>query len=254
MSAPSDWVFLRGLGREQRHWEAFPEVFAATLGVRVHCLDLPGVGTECHRVAPTSIAATVDDLRARWQPLAAAHPERSWGIFGISLGGMVAQSWPVQYPGDFKRVVLVNTSAASHALPWERMSLSVARQALAAARSRSEADRQKRILKFTTRFVGDLDGVAARWAEYAAERPLKPGNFLRQLGAAMRFRAPAAIAAPTLVMVSEGDALAHPNNGRRLAAHYRAALAVHPSAGHDLPVDAPEWVCQTVSQWMASPG
>ena len=39
-----DWVLLRGLTREARHWGGFPERLGAALGVEVHCLDLPGNG------------------------------------------------------------------------------------------------------------------------------------------------------------------------------------------------------------------
>mgnify|MGYP003949335389 CR=1 FL=1 len=44
-----NWLFLRGLTREQRHWGPFRDVFARDYpGAKVHCLDLPGTGTERH--------------------------------------------------------------------------------------------------------------------------------------------------------------------------------------------------------------
>src|SRR4051794_33139272 len=75
MSAPSsNWLFIRGLGREQGHWGSyFPRVFAElNPGARVHCVDLPGTGTEFARSTPLSIAEIVEDTRRRWLEVHAA--------------------------------------------------------------------------------------------------------------------------------------------------------------------------------------
>ena len=46
------WVFLRGLSREQRHWEPFLSQFKNQCAEdTVICLDLPGAGI-LHDVAP----------------------------------------------------------------------------------------------------------------------------------------------------------------------------------------------------------
>jgi hypothetical protein len=37
-----NWLFLRGLSREQRDWGDFPETFERRVGGRVYFLDLPG--------------------------------------------------------------------------------------------------------------------------------------------------------------------------------------------------------------------
>jgi len=217
----------------------------------VHTLDLPGAGTEHGRDCPIEMPALMADVRARWQPLRAAHPEARWHLLGISLGGMVAQQWAASFPRDFQRVVLVNTSAADLSLPWERMSLSVLRDILrAVGTARDDVAREKIILGLSTRLFRDHDALAREWAVYHRQRPLRRRNLFRQLLAATRFRAPARIEAPTLVLVGEGDRLAHPNCGRRLAAHYGATLRQHPSAGHDLPLDDPAWVAETVRDFV----
>ena len=59
-----NWLLLRGLAREQRHWGRFPALLSAKLpGDRVFCLDLPGTGTEHRRKSPASIAAIPVGLR-----------------------------------------------------------------------------------------------------------------------------------------------------------------------------------------------
>ena len=47
---------------------------------------------------------------------------------------------------------------------------------------------------------------------------------------------------PLTVLASNGDRLCSPIASRRLAARLGAPLHVHPTAGHDLPLDDPDWV------------
>ena len=37
------------------------------------------------------------------------------------MGGMVALDWAARHPADFDRVVVLNSSTANLAWPWERM-------------------------------------------------------------------------------------------------------------------------------------
>jgi len=77
-------------------------------------------------------------------------------------------------------------------------------------------------------------------------------NAMRQLLAAARFRAPeVAPPAPLLVLCSRGDRLVDPQCSIRLAAAWNARLAVHPTAGHDLPLDDGPWVAARVREWTA---
>jgi hypothetical protein len=36
-----------------------------------------------------------------------------------------------------------------------------------------------------------------------------------------------------------------------IADAWHCALALHPDAGHDLPLDAPQWVIEQVRHWLA---
>jgi pimeloyl-ACP methyl ester carboxylesterase len=76
------------------------------------------------------------------------------------------------------------------------------------------------------------------------------GNGLRQLWAAARYRLPAQRPTPPVLVVhSLGDALVHPDCSLAIARHWDCALRQHPDAGHDLALDAPAWLAQTVQNW-----
>ncbi len=244
-------LLLRGLAREQRHWNDFPQRLSASLGgCAVHALDLPGAGTEHHRDCPLSLSAMTDDVRARWLPLRDASPD-PWAVVGISLGGMVTLQWLGDYPGDFSRAVVINTSAGDLALPWERMDLAVLPDLARAMVERDPVERERITLRMTTRVVRDHDSIARRWAEFRHDHPMRRRNVLRQIAAALRFRTPASVSVPLLVMIGARDPLANPICGKRIAARLGATLREHPAAGHDLPLDAPEWCAREITEFLA---
>lgn len=229
-----NWLLLRGLVRERRHWGDFPERLAARTGAEVRTIDLPGVGTERHRPTPTSIAAIVDDLRARF-------PERGWGLMAPSLGGMIALRWAEVYPEDFARVVVCNTSARDLAGPFQRFSPVAVWTALSGVFTRDRVARERRILALVSNTGAPQ---AETFARYAIEAPIPPRVLVRQLWAASRARAPQSLRVPLLVLASDGDRLCSPVASRRLAQRLDAPIMVHPTAGHDLPLDDPEWVIE----------
>lgn len=243
------WLLLRGLAREQRHNGRFSAVLASTLGdATAHGIDFPGTGTEFERRSPTSIRGIMEDTRERWLRLRDEHPG-DWSLLGVSLGGMVTMQWAADHPADFRRVVLVNTSAGNLSRPWDRMDLAILPQLVAAARTTDRVARERIVLGFTTRLAPDLDLVAREWSRFAHQHPMGVGTLVRQLAAATRFRAPARITVPTLVVTAARDPLAHPVCGERLASHFGAPLVQHPRAGHDLPLDDGPWLAERVREW-----
>ena len=247
-----NWLLLRGLAREQRHWGPFPDVFRARLqqdsAARVHCLDLPGTGTALARKSPASIRAIVEEMRERFLALRAAEAG-PWSLLAISLGGMVAMQWCAAHPDDFSSLVLLNTSAANLSAPWRRMDFRVLPKIVRTLVMRDPVRRQRNILEMTTRLTADLDGLAVKFAGVQADAPIRNATVLRQLWAATRFRAPKRLALPVLVLAGGRDPFTDPSCPRRVATHFGAALEVHPEAGHDLPLDAPAWVAERVATW-----
>lgn len=202
-------------------------------------LDLPGVGTERDRPAPTSIAATVEDLRARLD-----RDQHPLGIFAPSLGGMIALDWAARWPDDFARVVVCNTSARDLAGPFERFSPASLRTTVLAVTAGSRLARERHVLGL----VSNTEAGRSRAEVFAGFEPAIGVNvLLRQLWAGSRVVAPASLAIPSLVLCSKGDRLCSPIASYRLAERLGARVVEHPTAGHDLPLDDPDWVCQQIA-------
>ncbi|MES3014699.1 MAG: alpha/beta hydrolase, partial [Pseudomonadota bacterium] len=65
-----------------------------------------------------------------------------------------------------------------------------------------------------------------------------------------RFRPGAhAPAVPLLVLASLRDALVDVRCSTGLAQRWHADIALHPDAGHDLPLDDAAWVAEQVARW-----
>ncbi|MTV40436.1 alpha/beta fold hydrolase [Duganella radicis] len=249
----SSWVLLRGLMREQRHWGRFPGELAGRLpDAHIVTPDLPGNGRRHAMRSATSVAQMVEFCRA---DLRARGVQAPYSLLALSLGGMVAVEWASRYPQELARCVLINTSMRPYSrfhqrLRWQNY------PAILKLMVRGGVQNQERLILRLTSRSGDAAeraGLLARWLDYQREFPVTRANALRQLWSAARFRAPARKpAVPLLILSSAGDQLVDPRCSARLAHAWQAPHAIHPNAGHDLPLDDGPWVAQEVAKWLAS--
>lgn len=243
------WVLLRGWAREARHWGDFPAALGAALpgGDCVVAIDLPGNGArhaEPSALHPGAMAAAVRaELRRRALP-------GPYAVLALSLGGMVAVQWASEQPRELAACVLVNSSGAGLSPFWQRLRPAAYPRLLGLLRPLGRLERERAILALTSNHRAGDAALAQQWAQWAQQYPVARANALRQLVAAARFRVPAtAPAVPLLLLAAAADRLVDAECSRRLARCWHAPLRLHPTAGHDLPLDAGPWVAQQVSTW-----
>lgn len=256
-------LLLRGLLREARHWGEFPRILAKGLGLQessVVCLDLPGIGSECERQFPLSIERAKDDVRERWLQMRDADGDSSDSdalLFSVSLGSMIAASWASNHPEDFsKGFVLTNTSVANFSGIQERISLEALSSFAKIMKAGSVLDREKCILQLVSnRCHSDrafLEQKTTEWAGFAMDQKAMLRLGVRQLFAASRFQLTGSVeqGVPMLCLASLYDRLLSPAATMRVAEFFGADQEFHHSAGHDLPLDDPEWVIQKLHSWL----
>lgn len=247
------WILLRGLARESRHWGRFPDMLRREVGeAKVYAPDLPGNG-RLHAVAsPPSVAGLAEQCRDGLCQAGVAPP---YHLLALSLGAMVAVAWAARHPEEVAGCVLINTSLRPLSPFHQRLRPASYLPLLGLLLPGGDAaSREAAILRLTSRRAGDAAGVLAEWAGYRRQCPTSAGNALRQLLAALRYRAPAVRPpVPILVLASRGDALVDPRCSRRLASHWDTAFAEHPTAGHDLALDDGPWVARQVVRWLQAP-
>ncbi|MDP2228711.1 MAG: alpha/beta hydrolase [Moraxellaceae bacterium] len=246
------WVFLRGLIRQHRHWEDFPERFRAAFpGTLVLLPDLPGNGDLCDRDSPLAIAGMVASVRKQ---LASQHISGPVNVLALSLGAMTAIEWMRQFPEDIERAVLMNTSLRGMSTFSERLRPDNYRAIFAnLLRGRAGIEREQLVLDISSNLYPHKAALAEKWAGYAATHPTSTANALRQLTAAARYRAPAARPHEhVLLLQSLGDRLVNPVCSTRIADTWRWPLQTHASAGHDLTLDDPDWVLARIADWLGT--
>jgi pimeloyl-ACP methyl ester carboxylesterase len=246
----SDWVFLRGLTRESAHWGDFPARFGSALpGARVHLIDLPGNGLRCAERSPATVADMVADVRAQRHRLGITGPVH---LLALSLGAMVATQWLHSAPQDIASAVLLNTSMRPFSPLHHRLRPHNLPTLLRLVAGRASPEVAERLIWRMTSARTEVDeAVLAAWVTARLRHPVRAANALRQLLAAARFQAPAgAPPSPVLLLSSHGDRLVGSACSDALARAWACPLVQHPHAGHDLPLDDPDWVIAQVRPWV----
>lgn len=247
----SHWILLRGLTRDSRHWGRFPQVFCARLpDANVVTLDLPGNGLLNMRRSPATVAEMTAYCRAEL-PRRGVHPP--YHLLAMSLGAMVAVEWATVGAEDVRACVLINTSLRPYS-PFHRRLRPGTYAPLLKLMLAGRTDRQweETILRLTSTRVESRSEIIEHWAAFRRQHPVARANALRQLLAAARYRGGRhAPAARVLILASANDALVDCGCSQALAEAWKATIAVHPTAGHDLPLDDAPWVADQVARWIS---
>lgn len=238
-------LLLMGLGYPSAMWYRTRPALAARY--RTLAPDNRGTGRSDMPPGPYPIALMAADAAA---VLDAAGVE-SAHVYGISMGGMIAQEFALQYPRRVRSLILGCTSAggpeaeraepAARDLLMMRTSLNAEEAAQAAIpfiydpatpRERIEEDLEVRRPWFPRReaYAAQLQGIVA-WEAYSR----LPG-----------------IKAPTLVIHGEHDRLVPPRNGALIAGRIPGAmLTILQNASHIFSTDQPEATQRALLDFLA---
>lgn len=242
------WVFLRGLTRQKGHWGDFVQEYQHVVPKsRVLALDMAGNGQWHQQTSPWSVPEMVEHCRTQLVRQKIAPPYR---VLAMSLGAMVAVHWAQAYPREIAATVLINTSMRPYSPFYQRLRPGNYGALLRLLVSRADAAQWERtILQITSN--RSRHNVLPQWLALREKNPVSGANALRQLVAAARFRALAtAPRQPTLLLASQYDRLVDVECSKALARHWNCPLRLHPSAGHDLPLDDGAWVADQVRDWV----
>lgn len=241
-----NWILLRGLTREQSHWGKFPRKLEdAFPDQRFHLVDLPGTGVHFKDPSPATIAA----IRAR-VCRSVRHIPAPYSLLGLSMGGMVALDWAQHaLEGEIQNLVLINTSTG-FSPPWRRTRPGAWPRIARLLCRRDLFDREADILKLTCNTPPSLETIK-HWYSIQRQRPVSARTGYAQLKAAAAFRPlPARPLPDALLLASRKDRIVDWKCSQALEQRWQWTLKVHPSAGHDLPLDDPDWIIRQLKGWL----
>jgi pimeloyl-ACP methyl ester carboxylesterase len=238
--------------REARHWGDFPKLFQNVVAAdKIVSIDFPGNGSLYRLDSFNSVPEMANYCRTYLKQIGIQPPYR---VLALSLGAMVAVEWSEQFPSEIERLVLINTSLAPHNPFYHRLRPENYPALLRFIISGTIIQHERLLLRLTS--VLELTSqqqisLLEQWVSYARECPVSRSNILRQLQAAITYRAkPAPPRVPLLLLAGRQDRLVNVKCSLQLAERWHAPIKLHATAGHDLPLDDGEWVARQVKEWL----
>ncbi|HZT78011.1 MAG TPA: alpha/beta fold hydrolase [Vicinamibacterales bacterium] len=226
-------LLIMGLGVTLEGWSRLGPTLAQRY--RTILFDNRGTGRSAVPPGPYAIDTMADDAAA---VLDAAAVRRAH-VFGISLGGMIAQELALRHPDRVASLVLGCTA------PGGRDAVPADREVVAALAARQTMTREQAMWTMAP-FIYDASTPRERMEEDFARRlsaPVSADGYFAQLAGIRAWSGTrphlASLAVPTLVIHGETDRLVPPENGRILArAIPGARLVMLPHASHIFTTDA----------------
>jgi 3-oxoadipate enol-lactonase len=236
-------LLIMGLSYPSYMWHRMRPVLAKRF--RTIALDNRGVGQSDVPPGPYSIALMASDAAA---VLDAARVQ-SARVFGISMGGMIAQEFALQYPKRVLSLILGCTaSGGPHAVQAEPAALqTLMRQGMTPEQAKEA------IIPFIYDAATPRERIDEDMAIRMKWHPT-PQGYVGQLQGIMGWEAYSRIAqitAPTLVIHGETDRLVPAANGRLIAERIPGAkLVLIPHASHIFETDQPGAAHQAVLEFL----
>lgn len=239
-------LLIMGLGYPSNAWYRTRPALAGRY--RTIAFDNRGVGQSEMPPGPYPIPVMASDAAA---VLDAAGVE-SAHIFGISMGGMIAQEFALQYPKRVRSLILGCTAAGG---PHAVRSEPEATQMLMARGSMTREEAAQAAIPFiydpgTPRKLIDEDLEIRRpWFPHAQAYNAQ----LQGILAWEAYSRLGQIAAPTLVIHGEGDRLVAAGNGKLIAEKIPGAkLVMLAHASHIFTTDQPQAAHRAILDFLAS--
>ena len=236
----NNWIFLRGLTRGNIHWGHFQEIFKRlNPTAEMEFLELPGNGTlnkESSKVNPKQV---VEFLRERSVFVQKNLP---FHICGISLGGMVALKWAELYPQNIESVSIINSSLKQFSPFYERLIPNNFGKIGLALFNSDPTEQEKIILSITSNEFPKTEKFISIFADFAKEHKISKTNFAKQLLLATNVKIEKLSDIPLNIISSKNDRLVRSLCSDKIFGRFGGKQYIHPTAGHDLPLDDPEWL------------
>lgn len=242
-------LLIMGLSLDSKSW--FRTVPALSEQYKVIIFDNRGVGLSSKPNTPYSIELMAEDARA----VLDAAGVKTAHVYGISMGGMIAQRLAIKYPKRIRSLILGCTTpgGVDHVQPNADVSMLMLSRASSIATPEEMAWATAPIL-YSQSFIENHRDVIAEDIQKRIEIPVQPYAYMLQLQACMAHDTSGEInqiTAPTLVIHGNEDKLVPYQNGVTLAENIKGAefLTIQ-GAGHIYVTEANDLVNKRVLEFL----
>lgn len=244
---------LIGLTKESAHWDdTFVEKLKELYDTQeVIAMDLPGAGKYLDLASPLTMEGIVSMTRDHYQDYFKNSDQFENILVAISLGGMVATEWLKNFPNDFSKFVIVNSSFKGLSPVYKRVQPKAMLEFFKIFGTADDKKREDRIIKLCGNNVQNHPPILEKWVKIAKERPMSKLNMIRQTIAGARFNPEYRPEIPTLIIAARHDKLAHHSCSENLQKYWNGDFhmieEVH--IGHGVHIDAPNELAQIIYEW-----
>jgi 3-oxoadipate enol-lactonase len=245
-------VLIMGLGGDITRWFRVIPVLAPDF--RVISFDNRGAGKTDKPDIPYTMKMFSDDIAGLLDVLGidAAH------VFGISLGGMIAQNFALLHPGRVISLVLgCTTCGGPHGVPGGAGGGALNPDLV---RYLSPEERARELLPYlwSREFIDSNPDIVEEQVALSRDNPIDPTGYTRQMESTSTHdtwdRLPR-IKAPTLVIAGDADRLIPVENSRVIASRIPGAeLVILKGMGHGFYTEALDETSRTITGFMKRRG
>lgn len=233
---PNRWILIRGLIRSQFHWFNFPDLLKTNLSIEhIDFVELPGNGYLSSEAAPKSLSAAILKLRSQISSI-----QEPVGLLGISLGGVLASQWALDFPEEVSHLALVNSSFGKSPF-YERLRPQNYSSIFKLLIRRKPEDLESFIFTSTCNTL-NWESYLRAAIQFQLEHPVRLSNFFQQLRLARSAHLCKKPQAKALILTAQNDRLVNHKCSQKIATSWNVPIAIHPNAGHDLPMDDSPWI------------
>ena len=221
---------------------------------RVITFDNRGVGETSYPARPF----TISDLTADTVGLLDALEFDATHVFGVSMGGLIAQTIALDYPHRVRKAVLgCTTHGGSHAVQASGDVMESLGKATDPTMPVEEAVRAWTAILFSRRFIDEEPARLDEFVRFSIRNWPSPEGAAGQIGALSVFnvrRRLGEIRCPVLAITGSEDRMMPPENAKRLAEGIPGARHyVVQGAGHGFFLERPEEVNRVLIEFFRGP-
>ncbi|MCT4643046.1 MAG: alpha/beta hydrolase [Bacteriovoracaceae bacterium] len=242
--------FLRGLVREKEHWSTITEEIKDFFpNANIYFLEIPGVGEHYQQTSPDNFDDMIEFMRSSYIDQFDGQKNL---LISISLGGMIARNWAYKYPDDFSHIVLMNSSFKGITPLFKRLKPSAVAKFIQLFCTKDIQKRELGILELVANDKDKRKNYLDKWIHIQANRPVSRKSFVNQIKSALTCKTITSKPENTklLILAGKEDRLCNYESSLMLHKAWGGELKIHPTAGHDLPIDASTWVLTQIKEWL----
>lgn len=242
-------MLIRGLSRQKLHWGEFPEHLKTLSGAEVLFEDLPGFGERHHESSPGTIEEIAESLAPRIFD-SAKLVDGKINLVGISMGGMVALALAQMHPEKVASLILINSSFRPYARFYQRLQPKAYAGFLKAWFNPVMRYSEREILRLSSNMRDSDECLLDEWLDFRRKQPPSRRAAIKQILAASRFQCESQKPVEHMLFIAaKQDRIVSYHCSENAAQAWGADYRCHHYAGHDLALDAPQWLAEQILEW-----